>query len=105
MGDEIKNHHTAKSFYKQIDAARRSNYPQNGPDADDYAGLYREDSPRVAKCMWIGTGFWEYLSNHVDMEDYKLAKPVSKSGYEYDLGFQDQVPADSRIKALEVVNA
>jgi hypothetical protein len=40
--------------------------------------------------MWIATGFYEVLSQHIEMESWitRFVKPTSKSGYHYDLGIE-----------------
>ena len=72
-----------------INKKRGELYPKKGSNGA-YSELYLEEAPRVSECMWIATGFYEVLSQHIEMESWitRLVKPTSKSGYHYDLGIE-----------------
>jgi hypothetical protein len=72
-----------------INKRRGELYPKKGSNGA-HAELYAEEAPRVSECMWIATGFYEVLSQHIEMESWvdRLVKPTSPSGFHYDLGIE-----------------
>ena len=105
---QIPDRAHTRTLWHRIEEQRKKLYPKNGPDADSYAKLYSQASPRVSEGMWLASGFYEILSQHSSMESYhdKLVRPMTDKGTVYELSMpiaaQHRVEGTSEVEEDEV---
>jgi len=94
----IADKSNSKALWKLIEDQRKKIYPKNGPDFDTYASLYSQASNRISEGMWLATGFYEILVQHVEMSPYhdKLVMPKTNKGTVYKLGMS--IASQNRIE-------